>query len=169
MTAAKDFTWNFSIAGSVAAYVASLDALGSAQLQDHATEPPVPPLQPYADQLNQWALQLGGVNRVIEGAIFDVIFTAGTPSIAGATAMSDIITTTWAQANLTVTHTGTGIVTLTWPSVALPPPRAKPFAWVTQDVACMQAIALTVGSGVQVKTRNSAGTLADLNFSVAVR
>ncbi len=170
MTAANKFTWDYDVATSTNARAASLDDLGSAQLKDHAKEPPIPPEQPYAAQLNQWALQLAGVNRVIEGAIFDVQIIAGTPTIVGVTAMSDLITLTWAQANVTVTDNGIGDTTLTWLPGYLPPAsRAKPNAWVTEDVACLQPIATMTGSGVRVKTRNASSALTDFNFSVAVR
>ena len=168
MTAPDYFTWDQDTDTGRAATAASLADLGDAQLQDSTKRPPKPPTMPYAAQLNQWALQLAGVNRVIGAATFEVHFTGGTPAISNAFAMSSAITTTWAQANVTITKNGTGDYTLSWPSGALPPPRGKPKAWVTEDAACLQPIALTSGNGVRVKTRNSSGTLADFDFAVRI-
>lgn len=169
MTAPKLFTWDYDVASSTPARAASLDDLGSAQLKDHAKEPPVPPEQPYADQLNQWALQLAGVNRVIESLILDIHFAAGTPTIIGAAAMSSLITTTWAIANITVVHTATGIITITLLASYVPPQRAKPNAWVTTDGAYLQPIAVQTGNIIVVKTRNAASALVDVDFSLALR
>lgn len=167
MVAPADFTWDFVLPGTIAA-AAGLDALGGAQLVDDAKYPPIPPQMPYAAQLNQWALQLAGMNRVIAGLDLEIGFSGGVPSIVNAMAMSTIITTTWAQANIAVDHTGTGIITLTWPAGALPPPRGKPRAAVVADGSYLQPIALPQSNGVQVKIRDNTGALVDANFAVTI-
>lgn len=167
MTAAKEYTWDFDLPATPAR-AASLTELGDAALADDAAYPPIPPEMPYADQLNQWALQLAGLNRVIHGISIAIHFTAGTPAIQSVAAMSSLITTTWAQANIIVTDNGTGDTTLTWPVGALPNPRAQPSAYVNASGPHPQPEAAIAGSGVRVKTWNMASAATDLDFTVIV-
>ena len=168
MTAPAEYTWDFNSAEGKLATAASLDDLGSAQLVDDPEDPPIPPEMPYADQLNQWALQLAGTNRVIEGVTIEVTISGGTPAIANVKAMSSIITTTWAQSNITVTDNGAGDVTLSWDAGVLPSPRGKPEAWVTEDGAFLQPTAVLSGNSVRVKIRNASSVLTDANFAVRI-
>jgi hypothetical protein len=167
MTAALTLTWDFALPG-LPARAASIADLGDAALVDDAIDPPIPPEMPYAAQLNQWALQLGGMNRIIPALDLQIHFTAGTPAIFNVAAMSSIITTTWAQAHLTVTHSSTGVVMITWTAGTLPPPRAVPRAWVLSTTALPQPQALALSNGVQVSSWNLAGAATDLDFVVSV-
>lgn len=168
MVAPAYFTWDYDTGTGRVATAASLDDLGSAALVDEEGDPPIPPEMPYAAQMNQWAKQLGGVNRVIESAIVEVHFAAGVPSIFAATAMSTIITTTWAQTNIIVTDNGVGDVTLTWPVGSIPSPRAQPWAHIIEDGVFFQPIALPLASGVRVKLYDAASAAVDKNFSVHI-
>lgn len=167
MTAAHDYTWDFSLPAEPAR-AASLVDLGEAKLRDDTKDPPIPPEMPYADQLNQWALQLAGLNRTTFALDLQIHFAAGTPTIVSATGMSSIITTSWAQTNLTVTHTGTGIVTIAWTAGTLPPPRAVPRAWVIAAGPLPQPQAVGVSNGVQVSTWSLAGAATDEDFVVSI-
>lgn len=167
MTAAETFTWDFTLPTSPAR-AASLEDLGEAGHVDDAVYPPVPPEMPYAAELNQWALQLAGMNRVIPGLDLQIHFQGGAPAVFNVAAMSSIITTSWAQANLTVTHTGPGVVTITWPPGALPPPRAVARAWVLATGPFPQPQVTAVSNGVQVSTWNLTGAPTDLDFVVSI-
>lgn len=169
MAAAATYTWDFNLGATppVVAAAASIGDLGDAALVDDAVDPPIPPEMPYADQLNQWAEQIGGVNRVIVAADIQIHFVAGAPTIYNVAAMSSVITTAWAQANMVVTHTGTGVVTITWPAGSLPPPRAVARAWNIGG-PYPQPVVTAVSNGVEVSTWNLAGSPTDLDFVVSV-
>lgn len=167
MTAPVYFTWDFLLP-SRPARAASVDDLGGAQLRDNAAYPPIPPEMPYAAQLNQWALQLGGMNRVIVAIDVEVAFVLGNPVIVNAVAMSDQITTTYAVANFTVTHVGAGVVTIGWPAGTLPAPRAKPRAYITDPNPYAAPIAEPLPNQVRVKTWNLSGSPVDAPFVVSV-
>lgn len=174
MTAATTYTWDFNlgIVPPLDARAASLDDLGGAQLVDDAVYPPIPPQMPYAAQLNQWALQLAGVNRVVPALVVEIHYIAGVPTIINATGMSSIITTTWATTgapnNLLVTHVGTGIVQITWAAGTLPNPRRRPRADPYTNSPVPVPNVTAVSNGVQVATWNLSGVLTDTDFTVEV-
>lgn len=175
MTAKATYTWDFDLAATppVVAAAASIGDLGDAALVDDAANPPIPPQMPYSAQLNQWATQLGGMNRVIVAADIQIHFVAGAPTLYNVAAMSSLINTAWAvaQANMTVTHVGAGVVTVSWPQGSIPPPRAVPRAWALSGPNAQPvAVATTVAGnpGVQVSTWNLSGTPTDMDFVVSV-
>lgn len=169
MTAPAAYTWDFDIVEGKLATAATVADLGGAAYENDPAEPPIGPEMMAAEDANQIENQLAGVNRVIPALILEVTFSAGTPAISNAIAMSSIIVTTWAQAHVTVVDNGNGDTSLTWAAGTIPNPRSKPEAWVTEDVACLQPIAIPNGSiGVRVKTRDSGGTLTDYNFAVRI-
>jgi hypothetical protein len=168
MTAASTFTWDFNLVLGVLARAASLDDVGSAALVDDAANPPIPPQMPYAAQLNQWALQLAGMNRIIPALDIEVMFTGGNPAFVNVLAMSSLINTTWAQQNMTLTHVSTGVVLVSWPAGTVPPPRAKARAWITDPNPYPQPVVQPAANGVQIRTWNLTGAPADLPFLVSV-
>jgi hypothetical protein len=76
--------------------------------------------------------------------------------------------TTTVIGDFTVTDNGTGDTTITWPANTFPPPAYKPKASLNSDVAALAPVAFYVSNGVHVKTRNSAGTLTDMDFTVDI-
>lgn len=167
MSAPDYLTWNFVLPGQPAR-AASLDDLGGAQLEDNAAYPPIPPEMPYAAQLNQWAKQLGGVNRVVTALDLEIQFLGGVPTIVNATGMSDQLTTTFCVANFVVVHVGAGDVTIAWTVGMLPAPRAKPRAWHTDVTAAPQPVAVPTVNQVEVHTWNLTGTPTNLPFVVSI-
>lgn len=161
------YTWSFNLP-TQPARAASLDDLGGAALQDDAAYPPIPPEMPYANQLNQWALQLGGLQRTTLALDLEIQFVTGVPTIVNATGMSDQLTTSYCIANLTVTHVSTGVVTIGWLAGTLPFPRAKPRAWHTDATPAPQPVAVPGVNEVGVQTWNLAGTPTDLPFVVSI-
>lgn len=168
MPAPKRFTWDFDLLNNITAYAADLVALGEARLIDHAQRPPKPPTMPYAAMLNQWALQLAGVNRVVTALDLEIHFTAGTPAVFNAAAMSSIIDTPWAQTNIQVVHVATGDVLIIWPAGTLPPPRMKPRAFVVADGQWLQPTVILSGNTVEVKTYDNNANLTDVDFCVTI-
>ena len=167
MTAPALYTWDFILPGTFAK-AASLDDLGGAQLEDDAVYPPVPPKMPYADQLNQWAKQLAGMNRVITALDIEVTTT---PSVVSATAMSDQITTTFAQnsSNFQVEYFATGILTIGWAAGILPPPRTRARAFITDpNPYAAPVVEVLSPNSVTVYTWNLSGTPVNVPLLVSI-
>jgi len=167
MPAPDYFTWDFVLPGQPAR-AASVDDLGGAQLQDDAAYPPVPPEMPYANQLNQWALQLGGVNRVIEALDLEIAI-APSLAIVRATGMADQLTTSYCQANFTVSLFSTGVVTIAWPAGVLPPPRARSRAWITDPNPYAAPVVESLAPNtLTVYTWDAAGTPTNAPFVLSI-
>ena len=167
MTAPDFYTWDF-VLPSQPARAASLDDLGSAALEDDVEYPPVPPEMPYAAQLNQWALQLAGVNRIIPGLDLQVAISPAL-AVVNATGMSDQLTTTFVQANFSLAYFGTGIVTISWPAGMLPPPRAPARAWITDPNPYMAPVVEVLSpNSVTVYTWDHTGAPIDVPFVVSI-
>ena len=143
----------------------SLDDVGGATLQDHASKPPDKATMPYADQLNQWAEQIERLAAMIEGVGLSVTFAAGTPSVSQFVAMR----TTTVIGDFTVDDNGTGDTTITWPANTFPPSVLGPIVSINSDSDALAPRAFLVANGVRVKTKDSAGVAADLNFTVLWR
>lgn len=175
MVAPAYYTWDMDTTNSrpsaeQAARPASIADLGDAAHQDDAADPPIPPEMPYSAELNEWANQLAGVNRVILASDITVQFSGGTPGITNVAAMSTLVTTSWVQENMTVVHVGTGIVSITWPLGALPAPRAPSRAWIlaSSPAPYPQPQVVAIPNGIEVYTWNLSGTATDLNFVVSI-
>lgn len=167
MAAPDYYTWDFALPAR-SARAASVEDLGGAKLRDDAAYPPIPPEMPYAAQLNQWAKQLGGVNRVIVGLDVEIRFIAGTPTVVNATGMSDLLTTSYVIANFTVTHPSTGVVEISWAPGTLPPPRAQPRAWITDANPYAQPVVVAGPNAITVRTWNVAGAPTNAPFVVSI-
>lgn len=142
----------------------SLTDVGDAALEDNAARPPIPPKMPYADQLNQWALQVQRFGAIVPIALLTVRFVAGAPVLDSFSCLPTALITS----DFTLTDNAAGDTTITWPVGAFPTPIVKPMVTLTEDVAALAPIALTVTNGVHVKTRNAASALTDIGFTVAV-
>lgn len=164
MASALTFTWDAQISPAVPARAADLADLGDGAYVDDALYPPIPGEMMTSSDANQFAAQLAGMNRVITAVAISIHFAAGAPGVQQIAAMGSTIL----PGSVTVTHTGTGIVTLTWPAGTFPPARLPAFAVITVDGAYLQPTALPVSNGVQVKTRNNTATLVDTDFCVWV-
>lgn len=143
----------------------SLDDLGSATLEDHAAFPPNKRNMPYADQMNQWAKQLERLCSIVPVATFSVAFSGGTPGIVLFNSMrtDDLLGT------FIVTDNGTGDTTISWSTGRYPTAKLKPMVTLNEDVAAEAPVAFQpTADSVRVKTRNGAGTLTDIAFTVCV-
>lgn len=142
----------------------SLDDVGGATLQDHASKPPDKATMPYADQLNQWAKQVERLAACIPVAILSIHFDTGTPSVKLFTAMR----TTVEISDFTVTDNGNGDTTITWPANTFPTPVTYPMVSINDDGHWLAPVAFNVANGVQVKTYDSGAGATDADFTVAV-
>lgn len=173
MAAPDYYTWDYILgAGGRSARAASVDDLGGAQLRDDAAYPPIPPEMPYAAQLNQWAKQLAGMNRVVTALDLEVGYVAGSPVILNATAMSGQIVTSLVIAGLgstfTLAHPAAGQVIFGWAAGILPPPRAKPRAWITDPNPYAAPVVVALTSSVKVYTWDNGGTPTDAPFVISI-
>lgn len=143
----------------------SLDDCGGATLINDAVDPPDPQTMPYAEQLNQWAKQIARFGGSIAVARFSIVFSAGTPSIGQFVCLPTAPIT----GTFTVTDNGNGDTTISWPADTFPPSVLKPMVALNEDVAALAPVAwMPNATSVRVKTRDSAGTLADIGFTVEV-
>ncbi len=144
----------------------SLDDCGGGKLIDDAENPPDPETMPYAAQLNQLQKQVARFGGSVAVARFSIVFNAGTPSIGQFVCLpTGPITSTF-----TVTDNGNGDTTISWPANTFPSSVLKPAGLtLNEDVAAQAPVAwMPDANSVRVKTRNAAGTLTDIVFSVEV-
>jgi hypothetical protein len=167
MAAEEIYTWDVDTADGGARRAASAD-LGGSTMTDDANYPPDKSREPHADLFKQQTAQLAGLNRICPAAILEVT-NSGTPSISYVAAMG----TTVDASVFDVTDEGAGITLIEWTRGVLPTAYLRPKAFHDSDTAAPQPYAVRVSDvttagldGVRVKTRNAAGSLADMNFTV---
>ncbi len=142
----------------------SLGDVGGASLEDDSKRPPDKTRMPYADQLNQWARLLEAYGRVLPAAVISVKFTTGTPSIDSFVAVRPGMTTP----DFTVTDNGTGDTSITWAADTFPVPKTQPTVTINEAGAFDAPVGVRVSNGVQVTTKDGAGSATDANFTVTV-
>lgn len=132
-----------------------------ATLEDDGAYPPAAGM-PYADQLNQGLKLARACGLMIYVAKIEVHFAGGTPSVHAVAAANDAIV----PGTFTVTDNTAGDTTITWPADTFPIAALSPTASIvdTSHGSWLHPTCATVSNGVRVKTRNSGGTLADVNF-----
>jgi hypothetical protein len=143
----------------------SLADVGGATLEDDTEFPPNPAKHPYADQLNQWAMQIEAVGRTVESLVLSVEISGGTPALVAFTCPRDDMEID----DFTVTDNGTGDTTITWPADTFPPELTRPELTINQDVGgIVGGTAVSVTNGVRVRTYDGSGA-EDLHFTVTRR
>lgn len=167
MAAEETYTWDVDTADGGARRAASAD-LGGSTMTDDANYPPDKSREPHADLFKQQTAQLAGLNRICPAAILEVT-NSGAPSISYVAAMG----TTVDASVFDVTDDGAGNTLIEWTRGVLPTAYLRPKAFHDSDTAAPQPYAVRVSDvttagldGVRVKTRNAAGSLADMNFTV---
>ncbi len=139
----------------------SLQDVGGATLIDDADNPPDAATMPHADQLNQLQYQAEAASRMVSCAAMDIV-NSGSPSISRLSAPG----TNLVPASFTVTLVGAGHVRIVWTAGALPTSTVNPKVQMTTDAAWCDPIPIPISNGVEIKTRNSAGTLTNGNFTL---
>lgn len=138
-----------------------LDDVGGATQEN---DPEYPPLvgMPTAEMANQAQKLLAAYGAVTPLAIVSVRFNAGTP-------VMDLYTevrTTPVQP--TLNDLGNGDTSVTWNPYPFPAAIARAVVTLNDDLAMLAPVVLPVTNGFEVKTRNSAGTLADCAFTLTL-
>jgi hypothetical protein len=143
----------------------SLDDLGGAQLEDDDPNPD--PSEPSADPFNQMTMQASAIAKVVNAALVNVQFTAGTPAVAQVTAAGSAVDVP----TFTLTDNGNGDTTVTWPAQSSPPTVPLPVANAIATAVSTSSRLITttaVTNGVRVRTWNAAGTATDTDFSLYI-
>jgi hypothetical protein len=151
-----------------------------ASMQDDANDPPDWTSMPTSKLFNGEALTIDGMGQVIENAKLSIVFSGGVPvlntgvTVAGTSpgATSPVL-----AGLLTVQRTPGGNVAgdvfVWWPANVFPAPGVSPGAGINGFVPGMIASdwytdAGSGHSGIRVVTKNTAGVLTDLPFTVSV-
>ena len=141
----------------------SLADVGNATLVDDDPAPDKASM-PYADQLNQWALQIAAMGRVCPVAIVLVTISAGTPAVANVTAPG----TNVGVSSFSVVDHATGDTSLTWASDLLPAPLVPGKVSIYGATPGMISLDVVSVTEYRVRTLNSAGAAADLHWIVEI-
>jgi hypothetical protein len=154
-------TWNGDPSNSIAPHRPSTEDVGYDDLENHAEEPPNPRVFPDADGHNQRSKQHASLASTATPARFSIRFSGGAPFIFKAAFARDDNpdTTGW------VTDSGTGVTDIVWPADTFPPHAFEPMVSMNEDG---RGFAQMITNGVQVTTRDGAGALADLAFTVSI-
>lgn len=140
-----------------------IDDVGGAAFIDDQAYPPDPETMPNADSENQNEKLAVGYGKVCPVAILDFEFSGGTPAITRMTAPGFNLE----AADFTVTDSGNGNTLIEWDADTLPPPVAKPRAFVNESGPfCVSAIPGT--NSVRVRTWSNTGTATDASFTVDI-
>ena len=115
-----------------------------------------------ADDANQWGLVGAGVGAVCPLAIVVVTQSAGTYSVAGVRSPGSGVV----GATFTVTKNGTGDVTLSWASGALPGTIASHASLQAGAGAYRAPQVDTTATSARVRMTDGTGTAVDANFTV---
>jgi len=152
-------TYDGDVANGINPYRPGIDDVGGGQKLNDQNEPPDPITMLDARDFNEMSFLLVAHGKVTPAAIV-LVTNAGTPAIAGVRAAGSQIV----SADFTVIHHATGDVEITCPQTKIIPPWAAfGFSQAIGDWRVSGRINAT-NDGIRLETRNSAGTLADVNF-----
>ena len=163
MDAPDFFTLDGDVDNGINPYRPSLTTFGGATKLDDQTYPPDPETMLTAAQENQKESALAGLARIAPLARLYIKFSGGTPSLYAVLGFGSLLQTT----DFTVTDSGTGVTTITCPATKIPGPTFPAgLTLLSSSDVRGSAVVNGGGNGLIVYTRNSAGTLADVDFTV---
>lgn len=163
MDAPEYFTLDGDVANGVNPYRPSLTSFGGATKIDDQTYPPDPETMLTAAQENQKENALAGLSRIAPLARLYVKFSGGTPSLYAVLAFGSELQIS----DFTVTDSGTGTTSITCSATKIPGPAfPSGLTLLSSSDVRGSAVVNGGGDGIIVYTRNSAGTLADIDFVV---
>jgi hypothetical protein len=142
----------------------ALDDLGGGGKVQTGTPDPARHLT--ANDVNQWAKVIERLALTAPMIVVSVDYDGGgvpyvyqVASVAGAHL---------APGDFTVTHTGTGDVTVAWPAGKVPPPGARPTGTINSITSSILGITQPTALSVRVRTRTDGGVSVDVPFTVSV-
>lgn len=136
------------------------DFNGIAKVDDSAYSPD-PTTMPNAAEWNTLEFLALAACRVMPVAVLSVIGGA-VPSLNAFPSASTLV----AIGTFTVTRNSIGDVSITWPANTFPPSISPPQATLNSGPGMIWATA--IANGINVKTYNAAGALADQSFTASV-
>jgi hypothetical protein len=142
------------------------DDFGGVAKEDDSLFPPNPITMPTAADYNERCRMLAAAWRLLPVACLPITFIAGAPTKGTPQAGNPNIVT----GTFTVTDNGAGDTTITWPADTFPAATRPPQAEVDDPAhgSWLHPTCEPVTNGVRVKTRNSAGALADVGFTLVI-
>lgn len=157
--------WHGDPGNAVAPHRPSLAQLGGGAFQDDQSNPPDLDTMPSAAMENVNEKTLAGIAAVTSVAGFTVKFAAGAPYIDKATFADSSLD----PGDITVTDNGTGDTSLTWAAGTFPTAALEPTGLTIHETHVTFPCAYSIANGVRVKTLDSLGNGADVNFSFELK
>lgn len=154
-------TYDGDAATGALPYRPGIDDVGGGQKLDDSNDPPDPETMATAADFNEMGMLLVALGKVTPAALL-VVANSGTPAITSLRATGSLL----ALSDFTVIDHGTGDTEITCPATKIVPPLiGLGFSQKIGDFRVSARVNAT-NDGVRVETRNSAGTLADVDFCV---
>lgn len=159
MTSPNFNTYDADPANGINPYRPSLNDVGGGQKQDDSQYLPDPVTMFTAADFNEIGQLCVAFGKVTPGALLFVV-NAGTPAITGLRAAGSLIV----AGDFTVIDHGAGDTEITCPATKIMQPfAALGFSQAAGDFRVSARVNGT-NDGIRIETRNSAGTLTDMNF-----
>lgn len=156
------FSLDGDVANGINPYRPGIDTVGGVGKLDDAQYPPDPETMFTAADFNQGNYLLVALAKVAPLARIYIQIVSGNPTVYAVVAMGNLLTT----GDFTVTAAADGDFAVTCPATKIPGPL---FGVVhIQSTSDFRGTAArnSGGDGLEVRTRNSAGTLADVDCVV---
>lgn len=152
-------TYDGDIANAISPFRPGIQDVGGGAKLDDADFTPDPVTMFTAADFNQMGLLLVALGKVTPAAII-VVTNAGTPAVSAIRAAGSLLV----SGDFTVIDHGAGDTEITCPSTKIMQPLAGlGFSQAAGDFRVSGRVNGT-NDGIRIETRNSAGTLADVNF-----
>ena len=142
----------------------TLADVGGAAFVDDQAYPPDPTTMPSAAMENQNEKLIQGFGKVVPIAILSIKFAAGTPGIDRMTALGSLLE----AAHFTIAKLGVGYTRISWAANKLPPSVAPATLGGLHSDGDFRGVAIPGTNQVEIKTRDSAGALADCDYSLHI-
>lgn len=139
---------------------------GGTEQEDDALFPPNPKLHPTADGWKGHTRMLAAAWRMLPVCRLPITFSGSAPAKGVPQAGDPDITST----TFTLADNGPGDTTITWPADTFPASTMPPQAFVNDPAhgSWLQPTCEPVTNGVRVKTKNGAGVLTDIHFTISI-
>jgi hypothetical protein len=157
------FCLNGDVANGINPFRPGVDTLGGVNKRNDDQYLPDPDTMFTGPDFNQHTYLLTGLARVVPLVRIYIKIVGGLPTVYAVMAIGTVLATT----DFTVTPAADGNFAITCPATKLPPPifGGGVHCQTTSDFRGVSAVN-TGGDGLEVRTRNSAGTLADVDCIV---
>ncbi len=140
------------------------DTGASLVLVDDTEDAPDPNTMPSAAPWNTMTALAAAFGGIVPHTVVSVHIAAGAPAILlVASVRAGVVAGTF-----TVSDVAAGNTSVTWAAGTFPPAVALPMVSINTDGSWLSPTIVPITNGIQVKTRNSAGTLTDGDWTAAI-